>query len=164
MKEPTAIKEPTNRSTTEQFGQQVAPSSEYIPSGNFIPYVEDNMKQQSSELPNKLPKSLQERENLNKPLFGTREEIALGKVMEKARNMPLEYDDSKSFLGPEHHERLSEKNLKIQHDKILNKDLMEEDKSRARTRPSPVEPNVLRPKSPPFKDDVNKNELVPLFP
>ena len=120
------------------------------------------MKQKSSELPSKSPQGLQEREN--KPLFGTREEIVLGKVMEKARNMPLEYDDSKSFLGPEHHERLSEKNVKTQYDKSLNKDLMEEDESRASTRPSPVEINVLRPKYLPFKDDVNKSELVPRFP
>ena len=157
MKDPKAIKEPANRST-EQFGQQVAPSSEYIPSGNFKPYVEDNPKQKSSELPNKSPQGLLEREN--KPLFGTREEIVLGKVMEKARNMPLEYDDSKSFLGPEHHEKLSEENLKIQYDKTWNN----EDKSRASTRPSTLEPNALRPKSPSFKDDVNKSELVPHFP
>ena len=164
MKDPTAMKE-----TTEQFGQQStqqgAGASEHIPSGNVIPYVEDNLTPKSSGfIPNKSPQGLQERENLDKPLFGMREEIALGKVMAKARNMPLEYDDSKTFLGPEHHERLSETKLKIQSDNILNNDFIAQDKSRASTRPSPVEPNVLRPKTLPFKDDENKNELVPPFP
>lgn len=155
----SAIKEADSRA--EKLGKGPPINS---PSEQFKPSVDmDNIIKDSSETINNLPQRLPE--HVNKPMLGRKEDLTLKKVMEKAQNMPLEYDSSRTFLEPEHRGNPPGQNWEGPNNDVVNNAYMKGDTSQGSTELNPMETKVLGPTPLPSRDATNNNKLMaPLFP